>query len=166
MGEIKFIVDVNVGKLVHWLRMMGYDSLLFTGEDDGQMLRIALEQDRVILTRDAQFLKRRLITSGKIKALFVGSEDSEKQLGHVVSNFNLDYKHSPFTRCLIDNHSLAGISKGEAKGRVPPHVFKTQDSYMECPYCHRVYWQGTHWEAMVRELDRFAGNEIKNKVGK
>jgi uncharacterized protein len=166
MGEIKFIVDVNVGKLVHWLRMMGYDSLLFTGEDDGQMLRMALEQDRVILTKDSQFLKRRLITSGKVKALFAGGDDSEKQIKQVVSNFHLDYKHNPFTLCLIDNHPLVSISKEEVKDRVPPHVFKTQESYMECPSCHRVYWQGTHWEAMVRELDRFAGNKIKNKVSK
>ncbi len=166
MGDLKFIVDINVGKLVHWLRMMGYDSLLFTGEDDGQMLRMALEQDRVILTKDSQFLRRRLITSGKVKALFVGGDDSEKQLKHVTSNFNLDFNHNPFTRCLIDNHPLVSVSKEEVKDRVPPHVFKTRQSYMECPYCHRVYWQGTHWEAMVRELDRFAGNKIKNKAGK
>jgi len=161
MGDIKFIVDVNVGKLVHWLRMMGYDALLFDGEDDGQMLRIALEQERVILTKDSQFLKRRLITGGKVKALFVGGDDSERQIKHVVETLHLDYQHSPFTLCLIDNHPLVSIAKEHIKDRVPAHVYKTQEQYMECPSCHRVYWQGTHWEAMVRELDRFAGNKIK-----
>ena len=24
---------------------------------------------------------------------------------------------------------------------------------MECPACHRIYWRGTHWEAMVRKLE-------------
>ena len=161
MGDIKFIVDVNVGKLVHWLRMMGYDALLFDGEDDGQMLRIALEQDRLILTRDSQFLKRRLITGGRVKALFVGGDDSEKQIKHVVETLQLDYKYKPFTLCLLCNYPLVGIGKEQVKNRVPPHVYRTQESYMECPSCHRVYWQGTHWEAMVRELDRFAGNKIR-----
>ena len=37
---------------------------------------------------------------------------------------------------------------------VPPYVYKTQNDYMECPTCHRVYWQGTHWLAMKNELEK------------
>ena len=166
MGEIRFIVDINVARLAHWLRMMGYDTLLFTGEDDGQMLRTALEQDRVILTKDSEFLKRRLITGGKVKALFTGGDDPEKQLKHVVETFKLDYNHRPFTICLECNSPLVSISREQVKGRVPPHVYKTHEAYMECPSCHRVYWQGTHWDAMTGELDRFTGKRIRKKVDK
>ncbi|MFC2035181.1 Mut7-C RNAse domain-containing protein, partial [Chloroflexota bacterium] len=35
------------------------------------------------------------------------------------------------------------------------HVFRTQNRYMECPTCHRIYWQGTHWQAMMKQLEQF-----------
>ncbi|MCJ7828699.1 MAG: Mut7-C RNAse domain-containing protein, partial [Dehalococcoidia bacterium] len=67
--EIKFIVDNNVGKLAKWLRIMGYDALLLSGEDDGRMVKVALAQNRVILTKDTQIMRRRLVTSGRLKAI-------------------------------------------------------------------------------------------------
>ena len=39
-----------------------------------------------------------------------------------------------------------------ARGRVPDYVFATQETFVECPGCTRLYWRGTHWRNMVREL--------------
>ena len=41
---MRFIVDHNVGKLARWLRMMGYDSLFFNGDDDAHMVARALAE--------------------------------------------------------------------------------------------------------------------------
>jgi hypothetical protein len=38
------------------------------------------------------------------------------------------------------------------KNLVPDRVFETQTQYTQCPACHRIYWPGTHWEAMGKEL--------------
>jgi len=154
--EIKFIVDNNVGKLAKWLRIMGYDTLLFSGEDDGKMVKMALEQNRVILTRDNQIMKRRLVTSGRLKAILIKDDDIKAQLRQVVAALNLDYHHKPFSRCLECNQPLVEKDKEKVKSLVPPYVFKTQGDYMECPSCHRLYWRGTHWQAMSRELDEMA----------
>jgi len=43
---------------------------------------------------------------------------------------------------------------GEIEGLVPPYIFQTQTQYMQCPVCQRVYWRGTHWQRMCRELER------------
>jgi uncharacterized protein with PIN domain len=67
----RFIADQNVGKLGRWLRMLGFDTLLFDGPDDGEILRLALEQVRVILTRDTHIMERRLVTSGRLKAVLL-----------------------------------------------------------------------------------------------
>jgi len=48
--EIKFVADNNVGKLARWLRLIGYDTVLFKQKDDAQMIKIALGDNRVILT--------------------------------------------------------------------------------------------------------------------
>ena len=154
--EIKFIVDNNVGKLAKWLRVMGYDALLFSGEDDGKMVKIALAQNRVILTKDREVMKRRLVTSGKLKAVLIEGDDVEAQLQQVVEAFNLDYRFSPFSICLECNVQLIEKNQDAVRGSVPPYVFKTQKLYMECPSCHRIYWRGTHWQAMNRELDELA----------
>jgi hypothetical protein len=60
----------------------------------------------------------------------------------------------PFTLCLECNQPLVPKDKEEVKDLVPPYVFKTQSQYMQCPACQRVYWQGTHWQRMSRELEK------------
>lgn len=153
-SEPRFIVDYNVGKLARWLRMMGYDATLLTGEDDWQMVIAALRQGRILLTRDSHIMKMGVVTSGRVRAVFIESEEPEQQIKQVIENLNLYCPFKPFTICLECNQPLAEVSKEEIKDRVPPHVFRTQDRYMECPQCHRLYWQGTHWQAMTRKLEQ------------
>ena len=153
-GELKFIVDYNVGKLARWPRMMGYDSVLFTGKDDRHMIIAALRQERVILTRDTQVMKMGAVASGRIRALFIESGEPEYQIRQVIDNLNLDCHFKPLSICLECNRSLLEIAKEEVKNRVPPYVLQTQDHYMECPQCRRIYWQGTHWQAMTRKLEQ------------
>ena len=152
---MKFIVDHNVGKLARWLRMMGFDSLFFGSGEDSQMVARALAEGRTVLTRDTEILKRRVVTSGRLRAVLIDSEVPERQMQQLMATFDLRRQARPFTLCLECNQPLAERSREEVKDRVPPYVYQTQSQYMECPTCHRVYWRGTHWEAMVRRLNRF-----------
>lgn len=149
------MVDNNVGKLAKWLRMMGYDTLFFKGSDDASMIAAALAEDRVILTRDTQIMKRRLVTSGQLKVLLIETDKPELQMRQVINSLNLDCQFRLFALCLECNQPLVERSKQEVKDRVPPYVFQTQSQYTECPACHRIYWRGTHWQAMTRNLKRF-----------
>jgi len=145
-----------VGRLTKCLRLMGYDALFFNGEDDAEMVRKSLREDRVLLTRDTRIMKRGVVTSGRLKAILIESEDPEEQLKQVMDTLHLDSRFQPFSICLECNQPLVARSRDEVKGRVPPYVFKTQRQYMECPECHRVYWRGTHWKAMMKKLERLA----------
>ena len=151
----RFIVDNNVGKLAKWLRMMGYDAILFDEKDDGEMVKVALSQGRVILTKDTQFMKRRVITTGKVRAVLIEDDNPKAQLSYVVSMLDLDYHFRPFSLCLECNQELVERTKEEVRNLVPPYVFKTQNQYMECPSCRRIYWRGTHWQAMSKKLEQF-----------
>ena len=150
---MRFIIDQNVGKLAKWLRMMGFDSLFFSGEDDSQMVRQALVEDRILLTRDTGIMKRRVVTSGRLKAVLMESEEPEQQMRQIVSAIDIKSQSQPFTICLECNQPLIERNPSEVKDRVPPYVYKTQTKYMECPECHRIYWRGTHWKAMLNKLD-------------
>ena len=152
VSNLKFVVEHNVGKLAKWLRIMGYDARFFDGSDDSHLIAIALAKNRVILTRDTQIMRRRLVTSGQLKAVLIQSDEPEKQIQQVIGTLNLDCQFHPFSICLECNQPLVERSKEQVKGLVPPQVFQTQSQYMECPACHRIYWRGTHWQAMTKKL--------------
>lgn len=150
--EIKFIADNNVGKLARWLRLMGYDTLLLKRKDDAQMIKTALGEGRVILTKDSQFMKRRLVTRGTLRTVHIEQDNPVLQLLKVVRVFGLDYCFKPFSLCLECNRELVVSGKEEVENLVPARVFQTQTQYKRCPACHRIYWPGTHWRAMSNKL--------------
>ena len=159
INNLKFIVDTNVGKLAKWLRIMGYDTLFFNGSNDSRMVAIALAEERVILTKDTQIMKRRVVTSGRLKAILIQSDEPELQVHQVIDSLHLDCRFKPFTICLECNQPLLEKSKQQVKDLVLPYVFQTQNQYMECPSCHRIYWRGTHWQAMTKKLRKWSTGE-------
>jgi len=151
---MKFIVDSNVGRLARWLRIAGFDTLFINDLDDNRLVRLALSEGRVLLTKDTQILKRRVATTRRLKVILIESEEVKAQLRQVVKTLKLTGEIKPFTLCLECNQPLVPKDKEEVKELVPPYVFETQTQYMECPACHRVYWRGTHWQRMSRELEK------------
>lgn len=151
---MKFIVDSNVGRLARWLRIAGFDTIFINDLDDNRLIRLALSEGRVLLTKDTQILKRRLVTSGRLKAILIEDDEVKAQLRQVVKALNLGDKIKPFTLCLECNQPLVPKEKEEIKGLVPPYVSQTQTQYMQCLACHRVYWRGTHWQRMSRGLEK------------
>ena len=156
--EISFIADSNVGKLARWLRIMGYDALFFNHIEDSDLVKIALKEKRVVLTRDTHIQERRVVTSGQVRVILTRSENPKHQLRQVIDELQLDWRLRQFTRCLECNDSLEPRTKEEVKELVPPYVFRTQAQYMQCPSCRRVYWRGTHWQRMKEGLERIAGD--------
>ena len=106
---------------------MGYDTLFFNGRDDSRMVATALAEGRVILTRDTQIVKRRLVTSGRLKAILIKGDEPEQQMHQVIETLNLDCRFRPFTICLECNQPLEERSKQQVRDRVPPYVFQTQN---------------------------------------
>lgn len=155
----RFIVDTNVGRLARWLRMMGYDALFINKIDDEGLIAIGLKEKRVLLTKDTQIMRRRVVTSGKLKALLIEGDNHKAQLHQVVKAMNLDFEGRQFTLCLECNEPLIPRGKEEVGDLVPPYVFQTQSHYVECPRCHRIYWRGTHWQRMKRELETLVEDE-------
>jgi len=151
----KFIIDHNVARLAMWLRMMGYDAVVFDQPDDWQMIRIALAENRIVVTRDTGVMKRRVITEGKTKALFIESEIPEAQIKQLIEYLHLS-PIKPFSRCLECNAELLEVLPENVRELVPPFVFRTQKQFMQCPVCHRVYWRGTHWQKMLKTIEKLA----------
>jgi uncharacterized protein with PIN domain len=137
--------------------LLGYDTVFFTGEKVSQMVNIALSEKRIILTRDTHILKRRLITQGKVKAILIRDDDVGRQIIQVTNELDLLNDTRPFTLCMECNQPLE-TGQGRTGGRVPPYVSQTQ-KICRMPRCNRVYWKGTHWEAMTRRLEKLKSDK-------
>ena len=153
MEIIRFIADVNVGKLAKWLRMVGFDTLSFIGIEDGELVEIAMAEGRVVLTRDTGIVARRLITGGQVKAKLIESDRLSRQIRQVINELHINISQlKPLSVCLECNKTLVARDKVDIKDRVPPYVYETQEEFVECPQCNRIYWKGTHWQAMQRNI--------------
>ena len=154
----RFIVDINVAWLARRLRAMGYDALLLRDADDGDLVRIALQENRVLLTKDARLLERRVITTGQVRAVLLQTDDAHKQLRQIVNEFHLNNKNS-FSLCIFCNLPLEAMSREQAKLLVPAYVYTIHQEFVHCPACQRVYWKGTHWKSMRREMEQLQETE-------
>jgi len=154
----RFLVDQNVGKLARWLRLLGYDAVFFTAEDDNQMVKQALSENRILLTRDTAIRRRKVAASGQLTVITFETETAEVQMRQLIEQLSLVERSQPFTRCLEDNSFLLPIDKPRVEKRVPEYTFETHDEFMECPICCRIYWRGSHWLAMQKRLAGFKQN--------
>jgi uncharacterized protein len=146
-SEVKFIADVMVGKLARWLRVLGIDVAYSNTYEDDELIRIASDENRVLLTRDTELAARR----SSIRAVLIQSDDYRQQLDQVVRECGLT-NFDVFSRCLECNVVLKAVNKETVFDRVPPFVYLTQERFALCPSCNRVFWHGTHADQMLKRI--------------
>ncbi|RKY99538.1 MAG: hypothetical protein DRQ10_06010 [Candidatus Hydrothermota bacterium] len=156
----KFLVDSMAGKLARRLRMLGFDAEYERTGNIQRLIARAKDEDRIILTRNLRF-KKVHIPKG-VRVVFLRSELTPIQVRQVIDEFGLREHIRPFTRCVECNEPLVEIKdKEEVRGKVPFYVFQTHEEFSMCPKCRRIYWKGTHVEAMRDMLSRILGMEIE-----
>ena len=149
-SEPRFIVDAMLGRLVRWLRFLGLDATYEAHIADRDLVRRALEEDRVLLTCD-----RALAEEWSVPRILVLESDSlREQMDQVVKAYRLDRPARPFTRCSRCNTELVDISRDEAAPSIPPRVLLAHRRFVRCNSCDRVYWHGSHVDRMYRMLDQ------------
>lgn len=150
MTEPRFVVDTMLGRLAHWLRAMGYDTVYLRSADDHRLLQIAIGEDRILVTRDSRLARR----AGR-RSLFIQFERLDEQLAEVVARLGL---HPPpaewLSRCLECNALIEPRERDAVRGRVPPRIFDAHTEFWGCPGCGRIYWAGSHTDRMLGRLGR------------
>ncbi|MEN3365261.1 MAG: uncharacterized protein V7606_2535 [Burkholderiales bacterium] len=145
-----FIADAHLGQLAKHLRMLGFDVLYRNDYSDAEVVRIAVEEERIVLTRDRDLLIRKEIERG----CYVHAISLNEQVGEVVTRFRLTGNARAFSRCLSCNGMLRLVEKSMVADRVPQHSRQFYDRFFECDACARVYWEGSH---VTRMRQRIAG---------
>jgi uncharacterized protein with PIN domain len=150
-GRIRFVADAHLGGLARLLRMAGFDTIYDNSLRGDQVEALAVDEERVVLTRDRELLKRRTIAYG----CYVRALKAEEQLHEVFERLGLAERARPFTRCLHDNAPLHAVAKADVLDRLPTMVAAYQDEFSTCDLCGRVYWKGTHWQRMSAVLEQY-----------
>ncbi|MCK4319581.1 Mut7-C RNAse domain-containing protein [Candidatus Micrarchaeota archaeon] len=123
----EFIADAMLGDVARWLRMMGFDTLYVTFEDE-KIIALAEKEKRIILTRDRELCERALKKG--IKCVLCPFAELDSMLLHIAKETGLEIPEEPTgTLCTDCNGPL----KKNEKGWV-------------CKRCGKEYWEGSHWK--------------------
>jgi hypothetical protein len=148
LREPRFILDVHLGRLAGYLRMLGFDTLYRNDYDDPTLADLSRSQRRILLTRDRGLLKRSAVTHGYL----LRAADPGEQLAEIVRRFDLAGLLAEFTRCMRCNGLLDPVPKASVEHRLLPKTRRYYDEFATCRDCGRIYWKGSHYEDMRRRL--------------
>jgi len=155
LTAVKFVVDVNVGRLAALLRLTGFDAAYHNALGDRRIAGLAHRENRVVLSKDRALLKRSKIQFGRL----VRAIHPEQQLVETLQFFGLTGPHRFFSRCLLCNQPLQSVAKAAIIHRLEPKTKKHFDTFKRCPDCDRIYWRGSHYDAMTARLRQAGLNE-------
>ena len=144
----RFALDSHLGRLASYLRLAGFDAVYRNDFADEELARLSHDEDRTLLTRDRELLKRSIVS----RAYFVRATSPRRQLAEVIRHFDVARRMAPFTRCARCNALLATVEKAAVVDELPPHVRSNRDSFLRCTGCRQVYWDGTHVDQIRRFL--------------
>jgi hypothetical protein len=156
LREVRFVLDVHLGRLAAYLRMLGFDSLYRNDYDDPQLAGISRGEKRILLTRDRGLLKRSIVTHGYC----VRHTQPRDQLAEVVERYDLYRLIDPFRRCIACNGLLEGISKEDIGDRLPPDTKEAYAEFKRCQSCGQIYWKGSHVRRMQQLIAFIRSREM------
>ncbi len=157
-SDPKFISDASLAGLARWLRLLGFDTIVYHSEAGRPMMRLAEEEQRILLTRRRDMLERQF--AGEL--FLVPQVSTGRQLHFVIHKYSLKIKSEKMYRiCLLCNQRLLPVGREEVRDSVPTFVFENCDQYNQCDCCGKIYWLGTHVRNAMQFLEM---NNIKINI--
>lgn len=157
--DTRFIADRMLGTLTRYLRFMGYDTASANGlaegnaKEDTLLLDMAMEQHRILLTRDAELARR-----GRDQAVLVRSEDVMDQVQQLI-DYRLIERRLTMSRCSLCNTKLREANTCEIGSTdYAPKDWRNL-SFFWCEHCHKLYWNGSHGKQLEDRIEK----ELKDR---
>ena len=156
----KFAADRMLGRLATWLRLIGIDTAYGPQWTGPALARVARAEQRTILTRDRRLQR----VTDPPAMLFIASDDFREQLRQVLSAYGIEPLARVLSRCARCNVEVRPVPKTAAlASRVPEYVFATQDRFVACPRCRRIYWPATHAARVRAELEQIGNRATDDR---
>ncbi len=164
--SVAFLADAMLGSIARKLRFLGFDTLYIAHAQDNEVLKMGIEQDRVILTADRE-LFRRIVKIGARGVLVSGGPSELEDLAHIFTKCGIKSidMNDIGSRCSVCNGLLEERTSDEVKNNnnnydgviiVPDRVIACHNQFFQCTTCGKIYWEGGHLKrirALARSLD-------------
>jgi uncharacterized protein len=158
---VKFLADGMLGKLTRWLRMMGQDVVYSVKLGDDELLYLAKNESRALLTRDFELYKRAIARGSD--AFYVDDRTESGRLAKVAKRYGVQLEiDMDKSHCPLCNTPLKAASKEQLKDKLEKNTYTYYDAFWRCPNCGQIYWQGAHWKQIQQMLTQ-AREKIKVK---
>jgi len=145
----KFLVDEMLQRLGRWLRAAGYDTVIaINASPDYYLLRQAINENRLLLTRDRKLMEHRRAPGNVILLTCNSLEECVQAL---TQQLHIDWQHKPFSRCLVCNTPLLDATPDQIR-HAPASVHERDLPALYCPRCNQVFWEGSHVKRMRHQL--------------
>ena len=153
-AETRFITDRMLGTLSRYLRFMGYDTVSANGfaegnaKEDTLLLNLALQENRILLTRDTELAAR-----GKEQAVLMKSDDVMEQVQQLIDR-GLIARRLRMTRCSLCNTELREATPGESEDADYAPQDKNGFTFFWCEQCSKLYWNGSHGRHISERIEQ------------
>ena len=145
-----FLADEMLKRTAKWLRLLGIAVFCEEGLDDDALLKKAVNEELVLLTKDEELCKK--AKGLGIECFFLPQESMEEDVGRILAHFKLEGDFPEKTLCPVCGGELRAVKpKG---GEVPPDVIGEKRMCWKCSSCGKFYWEGGHWKNIKKTLER------------
>ena len=151
---MKVLCDQMLGSLATWLRFLGIDTFYASDQfHDDQLLTIALDEQRVLITRDKELIIR--ARKKNLQVISIISVDLDEQLTTVLSEIPFD-QDAILTRCSLCNSILDSIDNTIIQCKIPKKIYESHQHFWICPNCKKIYWKGSHYDEIIKKIKSFS----------
>ncbi len=152
--EMTFFVDAMLGNIAKKLRLLGYDSKYFSDIDDEQLIDTAKKEDRIIISKDENLIKKAKKLG--MKPVFIMKNNEMDQFLEIISQLNLNISqiNGDTARCPKCNSDTESVDKESIKETIPQMIYQINLKFWKCSACDQIYWEGTHIKNLQKFLDK------------
>ncbi|MBW2201021.1 MAG: Mut7-C ubiquitin/RNAse domain-containing protein [Deltaproteobacteria bacterium] len=150
LRRTKFIADINLGDIVKFMRVLGFDVYFDPTVSIQKIIEISQKESRIILTKSKKLLKFKKVTHG----IFIRPGTTEKQIKRILDYLDITDRIRPFSRCLLCNNLLESVPKEKIIDRIPPKTRHFCDEYTHCKFCGKIFWKGAHFIRMKKVIEQ------------
>jgi len=149
---LKFITNGMLGKFTRWLRLLGFDVEYANDIEDKQLMAMAKEKRRTLLTRDLELFQQ--ANTHNIDAFLVEGETEAERLACLAKQYKFPLEIDvTVSRCPKCNTQIREVPKAAVAEKVEKATFTYYNEFWQCPNCGQIYWQGAHWKRIADTLD-------------
>lgn len=93
LRKTKFIAEANLGHIVNYMRILGFDVCFDPSLSAWQIIEISKRENRIILTKNRKLLKFKEVTH----AIFVRPGTTGEEIKRIIDYLDIKYSIKPFS---------------------------------------------------------------------